>query len=661
MSVRQVWKRKTSTPKSSPSSQKDSTPLLPRDFLQSPSPPSYNPLRDQMINQLHNISTILDSHTNPSNAYIHAPLSPPLQQIYPPSHAQVEFYLSFCHDDDNATNPPPIPPTQQAPHTLSTIKLLILKKEGLHKGNDRFQSLLSQLEIHGAGVSTKDANQKFLQSLPSSWSQVAMISIRLKKFYKKTGIKLHFDAKEPVGFDKTKVECFNCQNTGHFARECRSKGNQESRRRDAGNTGYKARDNGRRPPKQDEPKAMVIIDRDGVDWTGHAEDDTENYALLAFNFSNSGSDTMVTSCSKECEESYAKLKKLYDEQREQLGDASIEIQAYTLALKKMSAKDKSTLGYRDQIHEGVLSYENEFFESVMNNRSSDVENSHVYDRFAKVKSMHIVPPPVIRIHMPPKFNFRIDGSKFTYGLKQSKTSESDAKTSDLVSCESNSSVETLESVPKLVLNKPKAVSEAKVWSDAPIIKEYESDKQNTCSQNPKVDKRDRTGLMSKRIGLGYGFTRKACFVCGSFSHLIRDCDFQEKRTAKHIELNKRKDKGKLLLRPQQVVTGDPKDITETKSPNTMVDQTLENMQMTGKKAYLVEYQEFNGGLVAFGGSKGQITGKGKIQTGKLDFKDVYFVKELHHFNLFSVSQMCDKKNKVLFIDTECKVAKIVNR
>ncbi|GJY04325.1 putative ribonuclease H-like domain-containing protein [Tanacetum coccineum] len=70
--------------------------------------------------------------------------------------------------------------------------------------------------------------------------------------------------------------------------------------------------------------------------------------------------------------------------------------------------------------------------------------------------------------------------------------------------------------------------------------------------------------------------------------------------------------------------------------------------MTGNKAYLVEYQDYNGGSVAFGGSKGQIT-------GKLDFKDVYFVKELKQFNLFSVSQICDKKNKVLFTDSECLV------
>ncbi|GKD57711.1 ribonuclease H-like domain-containing protein, partial [Tanacetum coccineum] len=75
--------------------------------------------------------------------------------------------------------------------------------------------------------------------------------------------------------------------------------------------------------------------------------------------------------------------------------------------------------------------------------------------------------------------------------------------------------------------------------------------------------------------------------------------------------------------------------------------------MTENKAYLVEYQDYNGGPIAFGGSKGQITGKGKIITRKLDFEDVYFVKELKQFNLFSVSQMCDKKNKVLFTDSEC--------
>nr|GFB38738.1 ribonuclease H-like domain-containing protein [Tanacetum cinerariifolium] len=78
--------------------------------------------------------------------------------------------------------------------------------------------------------------------------------------------------------------------------------------------------------------------------------------------------------------------------------------------------------------------------------------------------------------------------------------------------------------------------------------------------------------------------------------------------------------------------------------------------MTRNISYLLDFKAFNGGYVAFGGNPkgGKITGKGKIKTGKLDFDDVYFVKELK-FNLFSVSQICDKKKSVLFTDTKCVV------
>ncbi|GKD55592.1 hypothetical protein Tco_1288979 [Tanacetum coccineum] len=217
----------------------------------------------------------------------------------------------------------------------------------------------------------KQVDEFDLEEIDLKW-QVAMISMRLKKFYKKTGRRLQFNAKEPVGFDKNK----------------------------------------------EEPKALVTLDGEGVDWTGHAEDEQENFALMAY--SNSGSDT------------------------------------------KMSTRDKSGLGYGNQIHEGVLSYEKEVLESVFNSRSSDVEDSPVYDRFAKVEGMHAVPPPMTGIYMPPKFDFGIDELNFTYGPKQSKTSESDAITSDTESCESNSSIETPDSMSKPTVNEPTAVSKLKI-------------------------------------------------------------------------------------------------------------------------------------------------------------------------------------------------------
>ncbi|GKF70371.1 hypothetical protein Tco_0203428 [Tanacetum coccineum] len=73
--------------------------------------------------------------------------------------------------------------------------------------------------------------------------------------------------------------------------------------------------------------------------------------------------------------------------------------------------------------------------------------------------------------------------------------------------------------------------------------------------------------------------------------------------------------------------------------------------MTSNKAYLSDYEDYNGRFVAFGSDPkgGKITGKGKIKTANLDFVD-----ELK-FNLFSVSQMCDKKNSVFFTESECLI------
>ncbi|GJX62969.1 retrovirus-related pol polyprotein from transposon TNT 1-94, partial [Tanacetum coccineum] len=660
--------------------------------------------------------------------------------------------------------------------------------------------------------STNDVSTAYSVSNTSGQnSQVAWIS-RMKKFYKKTGRKLQFDAKEPVGFDKTKVECYNCHKTGHFARECRTKGNQDSRRRDAWNSGNK---DGRRSGKQEDSKALVTIDGEGVDWTSHSEEE-EDYALMACN--SSGSDTEVTSCSNECKESYAKLKKLYDAQREQLSDASIEIKAYTQGLKKVEAqlvahqqgqlwyeekirfmkidlddktdvltyhkkllaeaqKEKEDLKAKDHRYDGILSYENEVLQSVFKGKESDFENPPLYDRFVTAG-----------------------------GMNDTQPSESETQTSEFDTCESNISTETPELVSEPVVNESNVACQPKVWSDAPIIEEYESDSEDeyvsiptkeqetpsfanqqvktpretvknhfTHSKNPKVDKKE----------LGYGFTARACFVCGSLNHLIRDCDFHEKRMAKQAELNNRlnRNSSQREIRPiwnnvqrvnnqnqfvptavltrtgkipvntarasgtknvstarhsfnrQAVLTSAAMKVNTVKPivnrvrPTTVFHKThspfsrpfnktttlrtnfskqkvntakvnavsavggkretavkpsagcnwrpqrhnwhndyphraLQNKgivdsgcsrHMTGNKAYLAEYQDFNGGPVAFGGSKGYITGKGKIKTGKLDFEDVCFVKELQHFNLFSVSQMCDKKNKVLFTDSECLV------
>ncbi|GKA73815.1 ribonuclease H-like domain-containing protein, partial [Tanacetum coccineum] len=124
---------------------------------------------------------------------------------------------------------------------------------------------------------------------------------------------------------------------------------------------------------------------------------------------------------------------------------------------------------------------------------------------------------------------------------------------------------------------------------------------------------------------------------------------QQEKPVKYTEMYSHK-----FLRGNQkrIIEGHPQKVQEDQG---YVDSRC-SRHMTGNMSYLSDFKEFNGGYVTFGerANGGKVTRKGTLKIDKLDFEDVYFVKELK-FNLFSVSQMCDRKNNVLFTDTECLV------
>nr|GEW14846.1 putative ribonuclease H-like domain-containing protein [Tanacetum cinerariifolium] len=156
--------------------------------------------------------------------------------------------------------------------------------------------------------------------------------------------------------------------------------------------------------------------------------------------------------------------------------------------------------------------------------------------------------------------------------------------------------------------------------------------------------------------------RKTCFVCMSVDHLIKDCNFHAKpktpptpRNYAHMGYNKQhalftKNHSQKHIVPAAVLTkSKPVSVNAARPVSAAVPKIMisnSSLKVTAAKAQVVS---------AAKGKKGKwISGKGKIKTGKLDFEDVYFVKELK-FNRFSVSEMCDKKNKFLLMDSECLV------
>ncbi|GJU54518.1 ribonuclease H-like domain-containing protein [Tanacetum coccineum] len=374
--------------------------------------------------------------------------------------------------------------------------------ESLDKAYDRFQKLISQLEVHGAPISKEDINQKFLRSLPPSWNQialimrnkpdiddlynnlrvyedemkrsssststsqnlaflsfentsstnevstasgdfrvstaggisqvsstpcahdvideddleeldlrwqVAMLTVRVRKFIQKIGRNMDFKEKRHVSLDKSKIECYNCHRKGHFARECRSGRNQ-------GKRSYGDNDRSNAPINESSSQALVAQDGlGGYDWSNDFKIEPVNYALMAISSSSSSSssDNEVQKCSKQCLESFKTLQKNYDSEREKHSRARLEIQGYELALEllesrilvheknelawvQMSARDKTGLGYDTQLNEKSNNSEidSEISLSVFDIRSSDEESTPANDRSSKAYGYHVVPPPI---------------------------------------------------------------------------------------------------------------------------------------------------------------------------------------------------------------------------------------------------------------------------
>ncbi|GJR26928.1 ribonuclease H-like domain-containing protein [Tanacetum coccineum] len=397
-----------------------------------------------------------------------------------------------------------------------------------------------------------------LEEMDLKW-QLALLSMRTRRFFQKTGRKITINGSDTAGYDKSKVECFNCHKLGHFARECRGSRKQDSRNWN--------QDSSKRTINVEDTssKAMLAIDGAGFDWSYMADDEVPtNMALMAFSDSEVHNDK---TCSKTCLKSFETLKTQLDDLRIEFNKSEFNLATYKKGLAYVEEKlifyKKNEVLFCEQI--AVLKRDISYKDSKISELKSELEK-----------------------HKQEKENNQVKIENFDNASKRLFA----PPTLDL----SNSGLEEFQQ---------------------PEFEGY----------GPKISK-----SVSENVSNEIEF--------------VKQQEKPDKKPVKYAEMYRSQDQTAISIIWEMV--GHPQ-----KEDQGYVDSGC-SRHMTGNMSYLSDFKEFDGGYVTFrGGAKGgRITGKGTLKTDKLDFEDVYFVEELQ-FNLFSISQMCDKKNSVLFTDTGC--------
>ncbi|GJV04649.1 ribonuclease H-like domain-containing protein [Tanacetum coccineum] len=169
--------------------------------------------------------------------------------------------------------------------------------------------------------------------------QMAMLTIRARRYLKNTGRKFSMNGTETIGFDKLKVECYNCHKRGHFARECKAPRNQENMNREITKRVV--------PVEITTLNALVSFDGSGYDWSDQAEQGPTNFTLMAYSFTSSNSEIHLR------EVAIIELRRKLELAQKQKDEIQLTIENFKNSSKSLSKlidcqiidKCKTSLGY----------------------------------------------------------------------------------------------------------------------------------------------------------------------------------------------------------------------------------------------------------------------------------------------------------------------------
>nr|GEW31683.1 hypothetical protein [Tanacetum cinerariifolium] len=546
----------------------------------------------------------------------------------------------------------------------------------------RLQKLISQLEILVESLSQEDINLKFLRTLPTEWrthtliwrnktdledqilddmfnnlkiyeaevkiSAVTSVSAASTKvlvfalpnvdnlsdaviyfFFASQSNSLQnlgANGTTSIGFDMSKVECYNCHRIWHFARECRSP-------RDTRNKNTQ-----RRNVLVETATSNALVSQcDGVgsyDWSFQADEKPTNYALMAFTTSSSlSSDNEVAPCLESVE-----TRLVVYQQNEHVFEKDIKLLKLNVMLRdnelvELRKKFEKAEQERDEFK---LKLEN--FQTSSKNLNVSMPPSLVHDRYQSGEGYHDVPLFYTGTCMPPKPDLVFHDAPTT-----------------------NETVHTVLNVEPSTTKPNKDLSQSNRPS-APIIEDWVSDLEDKSEGEPmptqkapsfvqtsKHVKTPRKDILKSR-GHRHSWNRKACFVCKSLTHLIKDNDYYEKKIVQksvrnhamrtnpqhsarmtHTPPNRHVVSTTVLTRSRLVPLNAARPVT-TVVPKTnlkhhrpakhgnlhhaLKDKGVIDSgclrYMIGNISYLSDFEVINEGCVAFGGNPkgGKITSKG---------------------------------------------------
>ncbi|GJZ52183.1 ribonuclease H-like domain-containing protein [Tanacetum coccineum] len=406
--------------------------------------------------------------------------------------------------------------------------------------------------------------------------------MRAKRFLKNTGRKLDMTNKERIGFDKSKVECFNCHKRGHFARKCRAPRNQDSRNREPTRRTV--------PVKKTTSNALVSqCDGFGYDWSDQAEEGPTNFALMAYSSISSCSSTNseASNDSSSCLESVKDLKEQNKQLDKDLRTARISVVSYKIGLESVEAKlvvfKKNKSVYEEDIkllkREVYLrdlditelkrklelvtkeKYDVQLTVQKFENSSkslSELLDRQIMDKCKTGLGYNAVSPPYTGNFIPPKHvlvypslddfvevNESVSESivkKPTVETNESKTTRKENGAPIIEDWVSDSDEENVPKVKTVeMFNKPSfaKINFVKSTKQVKSLRKRSVDKNRQNTPSPRGNKRNWNQQMSQKLGSDSEMFNKACHVCGSFDHLKNDCNnwYNNGRFAKPIWTN----------------------------------------------------------------------------------------------------------------------------